>query len=126
MTTISEFKNRIEALNQPLFQFDQNEETKIGWEEISDFIGRLVLDSINDTKKTICTIALDGYVGTDWSIPIDQLKESFQKRQISSIFLNVENSLKPEVRTFKIVTNLIESDRNSVKSAFSGSGTIYS
>jgi mannose-6-phosphate isomerase class I len=90
-----EFENRTEALNQPIIQLDRNDEWRIGWGEIGDFIGQLVLAAI-ENRSPVCVIGLDGYVGTDWPTAVQQLKGSFKERQVRAIFLNAESCLKSE------------------------------
>ena len=77
MVTDNDFKNRIEALNQPELHLDQNDKLKIGWNEIADFIGHLILAAVQNKKNRTCTIGFDGYVGIDWESALEQLKEIF-------------------------------------------------
>jgi mannose-6-phosphate isomerase class I len=94
MITRQEFENRTEALNQPTIQLDRNDELQVGWAEIGDFIGQLVLTTTKGDRKPVCAIGIDGYVGTDWPAMVQQLGDSFGKRQIRAVFLNAEDCFK--------------------------------
>ena len=109
MTTQQEFENRTEALNQPAIQLDRNDELIVGWDEIGDFIGQLVV-ATTENKDRICAVGLDGYVGTDWPTMVQQLGDSFAKKQIRSIFLNAEGCLKTEEEIDRVLQPYLGDD----------------
>ena len=83
----------IEALNQPELQLNNEDRLYQNWNEIVD----LICDLKNKAKSSkVLTIALDGYIGTDWHVLTAQLKELFNAKQTDISFLNVESCLKNE------------------------------
>ena len=96
MATQQEFESRIEALNRPQIQTDQNDAPKIGWDEIATSLAQVVLSLIKEEGKPIIFISFDGYVGTDWNHAIDEVKNLFHQQQISVKFFNIENSYKSD------------------------------
>ncbi|MDY6877239.1 MAG: class I mannose-6-phosphate isomerase [Chloroflexota bacterium] len=109
MTTQQEFENRTEALNQPTIQLHHDDEFKVGWDEIGDFIGQIVMTTARD-KSRVCMIGIDGYVGTDWPATIERLETAFVEKGIRSVFLNAEDCLKSEAEIDEILQPYLGDD----------------
>jgi len=96
MITQEEFENRIEAINKPSFNFDKQDEVLQGWQTIFDKVNISISEYFSWSKKSVCLIALDGFVGTEWSEIIPQLQEFVKNHKISAKFINVDSCLKSE------------------------------
>ncbi len=105
-----DFENRIEALNQPIIQQDTNDILASGWNNITDYICKLVISSFQNKKKSSFFIAFDGYIGTDWITIIQELEKSFNQQNIKFRMFNVETCFKSEKETDQLLSPYLGND----------------
>ncbi|MBD3288863.1 hypothetical protein GF337_08685, partial [candidate division KSB1 bacterium] len=84
--------------NRPKIEAELKNQTWTGWEEIAQAIADQIADLQQRHLKSTVKIALDGYVGTDWSIVVENVQQAFSEKDINPLFLDIETCLKsPEV-----------------------------
>jgi len=91
MINNSTLKSRIEALNQPAVQINDDDVLKIGWNAMTEYICHWITDHKRDTALMV---TIDGYVNTDWQTLAAHLTNAFVQHQITSQFYYAETCLK--------------------------------
>ena len=87
--TDTNLQSKIEALNQPPFDLKKNDVLVSGQKKIVQFITDTVTATFDNETRSTCVIAVDGYVGTNYTSLINELKISFDHRKWISFFFDV-------------------------------------
>lgn len=109
MTTQAEFECRIEALNQPFINLENDNDPIVGWKSIAEFLEQIYTNQFQN-KNRLGIIALDGYVGNDWKFIIGEIEAELEAQGYSVSFFNVESALKSQAEIDKILEPFLTDD----------------
>lgn len=87
------FKGKIEALNYPGSDLEPQKPV-CGFKAIGEFITDKISEKCRNSPA--CTVAMDGYTGTDWSEMLNALRQALDAANFSAILINIESCQKSE------------------------------